>query len=159
MMYCTHCGKEINEDRIESKRLSLAMHEGKIDEDTKVEYVCPRCGHLIHHDVTPQEIKTLAAASHAEIQKGRNFFASGMSFNCIGVILLILAVIFFFLARKPSNNFELVPTSPEFFVSMAFFGVGGVLLIIGIIFTSIGLTNKMKYEKLLHRIQDDTFHQ
>ena len=158
-MYCTHCGKEINEEKLESKKLSQALHEGEIDENTSVEYVCPRCGHLIHKDVSDQEIKTLAAASHAEIQRGRNFFANGMSCNGIGLILLILAVIFFFLAKKPSNNFELVTTCPEFFVSIAFFAVGGVLVIVGITLTAMGLYNRIKYEKLLKLIQDDAFHQ
>ena len=143
-MYCTHCGKEINEEKLESKKLSQALHEGEIDENTSVEYVCPRCGHLIHKDVSDQEIKTLAAASHAEIQRGRNFFANGMSCNAIGAILLILAVIFFFLAKKPSNNFELVTTCPEFFVSIAFFAVGGVLVIVGIILLGKWHLKKLK---------------
>ena len=79
----------------------------------------PRCGHLIHQHVTEQELKTLSAASHAEIQRGRNFFASGMSLNLIGAIILVLAIIFLVLAHKPANNFALVTTCPEFFVCVA----------------------------------------
>ena len=158
-MYCTHCGFEINENKIEAKNVSHAMHGGQFDENTTVEYVCPRCGHLIHRDVTPKEVKTLAAASHAEIQKGRNNFANGMSFNCISIILLILAVIFFILAKKPANNFELVTDCPEFFVSMACFAVGGVLLVVGLVLTIKGVVNRFKYEKLLKDIQQDVFHQ
>ncbi len=158
-MYCCHCGKEVDENKIEDKRMSETMHEEKIDENTTIEYVCPRCGHLIHHDVTKQEIKTLAAASHAEIQKGRNAFSNGMSLNCVGVIILILAIIFFQLSKKPAQNFALVTTCPEFMVSMFAFTVGGVLLILGLVFTFIGVINKHKYQKLLEDIQDDVFHQ
>ena len=61
-MYCCHCGKKIDEGKIEGKKFSSALYEGKVDENTTVEYVCPRCGHLIHHDVDEREIKTLAAA-------------------------------------------------------------------------------------------------
>ncbi len=158
-MYCCHCGKEIDENRLEDKKMSQTMMEGKIDENTTIEYVCPRCGHLIHKDVTNQEIKTLAAASHAEIQKGRNAFSNGMALNCVGVILLVLAIIFFLLAKKPAQNYQLITTCPEFFVSMVGFAVGGVLLILGIVFTTIGLITKGKYQKLLDDIQDDVFHQ
>jgi DNA-directed RNA polymerase subunit RPC12/RpoP len=159
MMYCCHCGKEIDENKIESKCLSQSMHEEKVDENTTIEYVCPRCGHLIHHDVSEKEIKTLAAASHAEIQKGRNAFSNGMSLNCVGVIILILAIIFFQLSKKPAQNFTLVTTCPEFFVSMTAFAIGGVMLIVGLVFTLIGVLNKHKYQKLLDDIQDDVFHQ
>lgn len=158
-MYCCHCGKEIDENKIEDKKSSLALHAGQEDENTTITYVCPRCGHLIHKNVSEQEVKTLAAASHAEIQKGRNSFANGMSMVCIGGILLILGIIFFFLAKKPANNFVLSMTCPEFYVSMIGFVVGGVLLIIGAVFTAYGLWDKKKYEKLLEDINQDVFHQ
>jgi len=157
-MYCTHCGEEIDENKIESKKVSLACSEGKIDESTQIEYICPRCGHLIHHGVTAQETKTLAAASHAEIQRGRNFFASGMSLNCVGTIILILAIIFLVLSNKPTVDY-IVVTCPEFYVSMVCFVIGFVMLVMGIVFTIRGIVKKSKYEKLLERIQDETFFQ
>lgn len=160
-MYCTHCGKEIDEGKLERKQLSqlVAGEEADIEADTEVQYVCPRCSHLIHHHVSEQEIKTLAAASHAEIQRGRNFFASGMSLNLVGIICLILGVAFFLLAKKPANNYVLVTGSAEFFVSIAFF-IGSLgLLATGLTLTVLGVSKKIKYEKLLHLIQTDTFHQ
>lgn len=158
-MYCTHCAYEINEKKIEKKKISQLVAEGEVDENSSVEYICPRCGHLIHKHVSEQEIKTLSAASHAQIQVGRNHFASGMSCNCIGAILLILAVIFFILAKKPANNFKLVTNCPEFYVSMIGFAVGAALVGVGLVLTILGLINKHKHEKLLEDIQDDVFHQ
>ncbi len=160
-MYCTHCGKEIDEGKLERKKLSqaLAGEEADLNVATEVEYVCPRCSHRIHHHVNEQEIKTLAAASHAEIQRGRNFFASGMSLNLVGLICLILGVAFFLLAKKPANNYVLVKSSAEFIVSVSFFLGSAALLIIGIVFTALGLMKKRRYEKLLHLIQTGTFAQ
>ena len=158
-MYCCHCGKKIDEEKIEKQKLSLALHEGKIDENTKVSYVCPRCGHLIHPNVDEKEVKTLAAASHAEIQRGRNSIAGGMSSLCIGGILLILAIIFFFLAKKPANDFVLSTTCPEFFVSMICFAFGGVLFVVGLVLAILGWGNKRLYERLLQDIQAGVFHQ
>ncbi len=158
-MYCCHCGKKINEKKLEKKKLSLSISQGEIDEGTKVEYVCPRCSHLIHKDVSEQEIKSLAAASHAEIQRGHNNFASGMSFNLIGLIILILGIIFFLLAHKPANNFELVTSCPEYYVCLVCFAISAVLIIIGIVFTTNGIIRRIKYSRLLKTIQDETFYQ
>lgn len=158
-MYCCHCGKKIDEGKIEGKKFSASLYEGEVDENTKVEYVCPRCGHLIHHDVDEREIKTLAAASHAEIQRGRNFFANGMSLNCIGTIILVLAIIFLLLSRKPANNFQLVTTCPEFYVCVVCFVVSAVLIGFGLFFTIQGILKKVQYQALLKDIQNETFHQ
>ena len=158
-MYCCHCGKEIDVGKIEKKRLSVASFQDEVDDQTEVQYVCPRCGHLVHTHVTEQEIKTLSAASHAEIQRGRNFFASGMSLNLIGAIILILAVIFLALAHKPANNFALVTTCPEFYVCIAFFVICAILIGGGLVLTTIGILKKAKYQQLLKDIQNQVFYQ
>lgn len=157
-MYCSHCGKKIGEEKLEKKKISLGRSE-EIDENTEVEYVCPRCGHLIHKHLDNKEIKSLSAAGHAEIQIARNQFAYGRSFNSIGGILLILGAIFFLLARKPAQNFVLVINCPEFTVSMVCFVLAGILLIAGIVLTAIGCMKKKNYENLLKDINDDVFHQ
>ena len=88
-----------------------------------------------------------------------NFFANGMSLNCIGTIILILAIIFLLLARKPANNFRLVTTCPEFYVCVVCFAVAAVLIGFGLFFTIQGILKKVQYQALLKDIQNDTFHQ
>lgn len=161
-MYCSHCGKEINIDKVESKFNSAEIVEAEQTEsleETKVAYVCPRCGHLVHDHLDEADIKSLSAASHAEIQRGRNFFSNGMCLNVIAIIILILAALFLALAHKPANNHQLVMTSPEFYVSVIAFAVGGVMLIVGIVFTILGLLKKTRYSRLLKDIQNEVFFQ
>ena len=154
-MYCSHCGKKIDENKIESKQNSLTLAEVK--EDTRVNYVCPQCGHLIHEDLTKEEVKSLSRASHAQLQRGANSFATGMSYTALGVILLVIAIIFFTLAHKPSKNFELVTSCAEFYVSMVAFVVSFILLVFGIIKLVVGLNKKIMYTKLLKDINNETF--
>ncbi len=156
-MYCYHCGLEINEKAIEAKSSSLEKNKEVINEETQVSYICPRCGHLIHQGHSEQDLKSLAAASHAEIQRGRNSFAIGMGFAVIGAILLILAFIFFRLSYKPGMLNQLVINCPEFYVAMILFGVSGVMLIYGIIKVCLGLIKRRKYERVLKDLQLKTF--
>lgn len=156
-MYCYHCGKEIDEHKVEAKESSLEKHVHEIDENTKIEYVCPRCGWLIHEGMTEQDKKTLSAAAHAEIQRGKNSFASGMVFNVLGAIFLVLAFVFLRLSQKPAEAFKLVVTSPEFMVSMAFFVVTIGAFGYGIVMTVLGIIKQRKYMSLLNDIQHDTF--
>ncbi len=137
-MYCTHCAKKINEAKLEKAKPSLSLAE-ETTGSTKIAYVCPRCGHLVHADISEEEIKSLSRASHAQIQRARNFFASGMGMVSVGVIALIIAILFFFLAKKPANQYQLVVTCAEFYVfvilltiSVILLGVGGGLVITGI---------------------------
>lgn len=154
-MYCSHCGKMIDEHKIESKCNSFSLAEAK--EDTKVNYVCPQCGHLIHENLSKEEVKSLSRASHAQLQRSSNSIATGMSFTALGVILLIVASIFFILAKKPSNNFQLVTTCAEFFVSIILFVITLVLLVFGVTNLVVGLNKKVTYTKLLKDINNETF--
>ena len=54
-MYCTHCAKHIDEEKLEQAKSSFALAE-EMKEGAKVVYVCPRCGHLIHEEVGEEEI-------------------------------------------------------------------------------------------------------
>jgi hypothetical protein len=157
-MYCYHCGKEIDEHRIEAKKPSLINGE-EVDENTTVSYVCPRCGWLIHKDASELEMKSLSAASHAEIQRGRNFFAQGMGYVCVGVISLIVAYVFFLLAHKANLQYQLIMSSPEFVTSMVLFAFGGSMFILGSILVIIGILKKHKYQELLKEINNKTFFQ
>lgn len=156
-MYCTHCAYEIDERKVEMQSSSFAQVEGEIKEDTKVAYVCPRCGHLIKADCTETEIKSLSQAAHAQVQRGRNSFASGMGMLSIGAIALIVAIIFFVLAKKPSNHFELVTTCAEFYVFVVLGVISVILLSFGGLYTFRGVATKKKYLTLLKDINNRTF--
>ena len=96
-MFCYHCGYKVDTDKIEAKQSTYNRIEG-LDMDTKINYVCPRCGHLVHADASEEDVKSLARACHAELQRGRNDFARGMSNISIGIILLVTSIVFLLLA-------------------------------------------------------------
>lgn len=158
-MYCTHCAYKIDEAKVEAKSSSFALAEGKATDETKVAYVCPRCGHLIHADITPEETKSLAQAAHAQIQRARNAFASGMGMLSIGLIALIISILFFFLAKKPSNQYRLVTTCAEFYVFLILLILSVILLGAGAYFVSTGLVRKHRNEVLIQDINNRTFFQ
>lgn len=157
-MYCTHCAKKIDETKIEAKSSSLKLVEQtEIEEGTSISYVCPRCGHLVHDNISEEEVKSLSRASHAQIQRARNYFASGMGFVSLGIILGIIAALFFALAHKPSNGYELTPGSAEFLVSVALFAITVILLVIGGVLVGRGLMTKKQNSDLLRDINNGTF--
>ena len=47
-MYCYHCGYEIDEQKIEAKSSTRQKYIDQAPLDADIQYVCPRCGHLIH---------------------------------------------------------------------------------------------------------------
>ena len=64
-MRCPYCAKKINEAKLESKQISLAAEQGNvIDPNAEVDYVCPRCGHLIHANLSEEEMKSLSQAAN-----------------------------------------------------------------------------------------------
>ncbi len=155
-MYCTHCAKHIDEEKLEQAKSSFALAE-EVKEGAKVVYVCPRCGHLIHEEVGEEEVKSLARAAHAQIQRARNFLSSGLGFVAIGAILFIIAALFYFLACKPSNQHQLVTTCAEFYVSVTLGSISVILLVVGIVQIVLGVTRKMQNERLLREINNQTF--
>lgn len=157
-MYCTHCAKKIDETKLEAKVPSFGMVE-EVGENTTVSYVCPRCGHLIHADISAEETKSLARAAHAQIQRARNNFASGMGLTSVGIIALAVSILFFFLAKKPSNNYRLVTDCAEFYVFLVLGVLSIILLATGISLVSIGLLKKKANLTLLQEINDQTFFQ
>lgn len=158
-MYCTHCAKKIDETKIEANS-SYALVDGKeIAEGTTISYVCPRCGHLIHQDVNEEEVKSLSRAAHAQVQRARNYFASGMGMVSLGAILAAIAILFFVLAHKPSNGYMLTPSSAEFLVSVAIGFIAVILLVVGSVFVVRGVTTKHQNTVLLRDINNGTFAQ
>lgn len=158
-MYCTHCAKKIDETKIEASS-SYALADGKeIAEGTTISYVCPRCGHLIHQDVNEEEVKSLSRAAHAQVQRARNYFASGMGMVSLGAILAAIAILFFVLAHKPSNGYMLTPSSAEFLVSVGIGLIAVILLVVGSVFVVRGVTTKHQNTVLLRDINNGTFAQ
>lgn len=159
-MFCCNCGKKIDERALERRASSYALPLDKeITSTTDVVYLCPRCGHTIHAGISAEETKGLTRAAHAELQRGRNAFASGMGNVSIGLILLVIAVIFLLLSYKPSApaTDPLVTNCPEFYVCIALFALSGILLILGIVYVAIGLFKKVRYTHLLKDISNRTF--
>ena len=157
-MYCYHCGYEINEKAIEAKASSKAPYfeeEGALDAD--VQYVCPRCGHLIHAGCDHQDIKNLSAACHAEQQRGRNDFAKGMSNLAIAVILGITGFLFLLLSKKADNQFKVTTTCAEFYIFLVLSIIAVILIAFGAFFVTRGLLRKHKYTALLKDINTETF--
>ena len=155
-MYCYHCGYDLDEKKVEQKQSTYKKIEG-LDMDTQINYVCPRCGHLMHENASEEDVKSLARACHAELQRGRNDFARGMSNVSIGVILFITSIVFLLLSRKADNQFKITVSSPEFWVFLVLFIISVILLILGVIFTVLGLKRKVTYTSLLKDINNKTF--
>lgn len=156
-MYCYHCGKKIDERRLEKKRSSYANLEAIIPEDAGVSYVCPRCGHLIHADAKEADVKALSRAAHAQIQRAKNFLAAGLGSISIGAIALAISVLFFFLAKKPSNQYQLVTTCAEFYVFAVLLVLSVILLLVGCVYTARGFFRERSYASLLRDINNRTF--
>jgi len=155
-MYCYHCGYKLDERKVEKNQSTYTKIEG-VDSETEINYVCPRCGHLVHAGCELEDSKSLARACHAELQRGRNFFARGMSNISIGVILLVTSIIFLLLSRKADNQFQITVSSPEFWVFLVLAIISVVLLVLGALFTVKGLQRKVMYTNLLKDINNKTF--
>lgn len=158
MLYCPHCAYQLDEHKIEAKKSSYDLANAvEIDEDATIKYVCPRCGHLIHANLSHDEMKELSRASHAQVQRGNNSFAAGMCLNILGVISLIISILFFVLSNKPAEGF--VVNCGEFYVSVATMILSVILLSFGIFKTVVGLRLKVHYTKLLKGLNNQTFAQ
>lgn len=129
----------------------------KTKENVESAYICPRCGHLIHKGAKESDIKSLSAACHAELQRGRNDFARGMSCLSIAIILAIIAFIFLLLSRKSDIQYRISTTCPEFWVFLILSIISVILIVSGTIFVSKGVGRKNRYTKLLKDINTKTF--
>lgn len=155
-MYCYHCGYKLDERKVETKKSSFdIVKEVEVDEDVQIQYVCPRCGHLIRANMSYEDSKALSRASHAQVQRGNNSFATGMCLNLLGIILLIVSIVFLLLSKKPSVGF--VFNCGEFYVSAATMILSVILLGFGIFQTVRGVLLKAHYTKLLKDLNNQTF--
>lgn len=155
-MYCYHCGYKLDEHKVEAKKSSFdIVKDIEVVDDVQVQYVCPRCGRLIHVGMSYEDSKALSRASHAQVQRGSNSFATGMCLNSLGVILLVISVVFLLLSNKPSVGF--VFNCGEFYVSAATMVLSVILLAFGIYQTVLGIKLKLHYTKLLKDLNNQTF--
>ena len=164
-MYCYHSGYHFDEKKLEEKdptmvKFSAGDQEDGPANDTEVEYVCPRCGHLIHHGHVEEDLKSLSRASHAQLQRGRNAFAKGMCAISIGVIALVTGLIFILLAYKVDSDIggrHMSFSSPEFWIGAILEAITVGLLIYGGVQVFKGLTTKHVYTGVLKDINNRTF--
>ena len=157
-MFCCHCGYKIDEEKIEQSSSTMgSLGDVEVQEGVKPAYVCPQCGHLIMSDCGEEDVKSLSRAAQAQMQRSRNLISSGMGSVSVAAILLVIAIMFFFLAKKPAEGHRLVTTCPEFVVSMVLFGVCAVLFIFGGTFVFRGLKKHIVYSRLLTDINNCTF--
>ena len=156
-MYCYHCGYEIDENAIESKSSTRQKYIEEAPLDAEVKYVCPRCGHLIHQGAEQKDIKSLSVACHAELQRGRNDFARGMSFVSIAIILGIVGFIFLQLSKKVDVQFQISTSCPEFWILAVLSVISVILIVFGAVLVVRGLIRKHKYTGLLKDINNKTF--
>ena len=156
-MYCYYCGQEINEEKLEKAHSTRQKYIEEAPLDADIQYVCPRCGHLIHHGCDEKDIKSLSVACHAELQRGRNDFARGMSSSSIAVILAIISMIFYLLAKKADNQYRLTVNCSEFWVFVVLAVISVILLVSGVFLVVRGLKRNHKYTNLLKDINTKTF--
>jgi len=154
MLYCYHCGKRIDEHKLECKKPSINP-EVEIDENASITYVCPRCSHIIHEGMSSEDAKELSRASHAQIQRGNNAFATGMCLNSLGIIILVVSIVFCLLCNKPLEGF--VTNCGEFYVFVGTMIISVILLIVGVYDTIKGVVNKRHYTALLKDLNNKTF--
>ena len=162
-MYCCHCGKKFDEHKIEQKQSSYVIKDEngelkEIDSDAQVMYVCPRCGHLTHDNLSPEEMKSLSQAAHSQLQRAANSFAKGMALVLIGVIIGILAFSFLLLSYQSSGGARILNTEKStFYVFIAMAAVAVILLAPGVYFTISGIKNRLMYTNLLKDLNNKTF--
>lgn len=127
--------------------------------DVERAYICPRCGHLIKSNLSENDIKELSQASHAQLHRAKNKFASGMVALMTGMIFTCICFLFLSMSFKATNGYNLVTNCVEFNVFIGLLVIGVTLLSIGVTFFTIGILNGKKYQNLLKDIQNGVFHQ
>ena len=80
-----------------------------------------------------------------------------MGMVSIGIIALILSILFFFLAKKPTNQYQLVVECAEFYVFVVLLVASVILLVAGGVFVGLGVVKKLQNSRLLKDINNRTF--
>ena len=149
--------------RLEKERDNYLSEEDYLNlsysNSVKRAYICPRCGHLIKSELDEADIKELSQASHAQLHRAKNKFASGMVALMTGLIFTCICFLFLSMSFKATNGYQLVINCVEFNVFLGLLAIGVTLLSIGAVFFTIGVFNGKKYQNLLKDIQNGVFHQ
>ena len=149
--------------RLEKERDNYLSEEDYLNlsysNSVKRAYISPRCGHLIIIELEEAVIKELSQASHAQLHRAKNKFASGMVALMTGLIFTCICFLFLSMSFKATNGYQLVTNCVEFNVFLGLLAIGVTLLSIGVVFFTIGVFNGKKYQNLLKDIQNGVFHQ
>jgi predicted RNA-binding Zn-ribbon protein involved in translation (DUF1610 family) len=158
MIYCYHCGYELNDEKLEKKKSTRQTYREIAPSSADIQYVCPRCGRLIHRGHSEEEKKSLSRSCHAELQRGRNDLARGMSSLVLFLIAGITSFVFLLLSNKTTGSGKAISTScAEFWVFLGLAIVSVVLVVLGVYHTLLGLKRKRIYTAVLKDINNDTF--
>ena len=152
-MYCSNCGYDLKEKQIDKAKDNA---EGRTF-DSKMVYICPRCGKVIKEGLDENEIKSLSRAAHSEIHKARNTINSGFCFLMVSIILICIGFMFYLMSYKANSGGLLVTNCTEFVV----FCILLVLSIAGFTYSGtalyLGYKKQKDYTSLLKDIQNNIF--
>lgn len=152
-MFCSNCGYDLKE-----KEMDKALKENsEVNPEAINTFVCPRCGKIIKPNLNNDEVKALARASHAEIHKSRNLHNTGMAFLVTGIIVSIIAFMFYLLCYKASNQGRFSYDCSEFYVFVVLAIVGLTFLVISCVNLIRGRRKSKLYSTVLKEIQDGVF--
>lgn len=118
MMYCYKCGHKL-----------------------RSEDICPECETERKEKLSEPEARGLVQALHKKSNRYRNWMDNGLSCIVIGGMLLVIGILFYFLALKnmtdPQNpNAKIIyvdQSCSEFWVFVFGVGFGGSILLIGLV--------------------------
>lgn len=112
---------------------------------------CSSCKESNLTDVTPEESELViySRVAHNNATAGYHKLQNGLCYVVLGSIISIIGVLFIFLSteKKYNVNVGINPSKPQFTFSMIFLGVGGILLIIGAIITTLAVIKRNKAKK------------
>lgn len=145
MIYCTHCGKEVDEARLGENN-----------------NICPHCGGelILDRELEYDETRDLNKALHNRLNKARENFDNAMVFVVLGATFLILGVLFLMLSKRMNYDTwekEITSACPEFWVAMVGLVFGGAGLIYGIVRVIIEKISQGKILKRLRTIQNNNY--
>lgn len=152
-MYCSNCGHKISERQIEKANKNAKSRTI----DSNMVYVCPRCGKIVKHDLSADEIKSLARASHSEIHKSRNIINYGMCFLVISTILIVIGYIFYLMSYKANAGGMLVTNCTEYYVFVVLLTLSCIGYLYSILSLFFGIKKNREYSMLLKDIQNNIF--
>lgn len=133
MKYCYKCGAKLREDEI-----------------------CPQCGAEYKKKLDDAESRGLVQRLHKKSNSYRNYRDSGLSCIVIGSMLLIIGLLFYFLALKnttdPANPNQKIlyvdQSCSEFWTFVFGASIGGTVLLIGLVlaFTFAFLRRQVRHD-------------